>query len=181
MRGNAPNDTECLSADFVAALGLLVPRALVDLHAAVTSLARQHDHLGNHQLCHAARVGIPGGGEKAKGGRRVSKAMGVPPAGGGPAHGRPPCRSETSQSVDSRRVEHGDGLLRRHLEVSLVRADAEAANAEETLGGVEDPGGELGLAANADCDNILDDLHQLVLRVPAKGAGGDAGVREGGR
>ncbi len=61
-------------------------------------------------------------------------------------------------------VEHRDAALAGGVEVDLVGADAEAADGDQFLGGVEDVFGELGARADAEEVGVGDLFLQLVAR-----------------
>jgi len=64
--------------------------------------------------------------------------------------------------VGEGRVEDGDALLGRDLEVNLVGTNAEAANDAQLLGRIQDLLGQLGLGPNADAVHVLDLFDQHV-------------------
>ena len=65
--------------------------------------------------------------------------------------------------VRERGVKDGHALLGRGLEVDLVGADAERADGDQLVGGLEDVGGQLGARADAEKVDVANQVRQLGL------------------
>ena len=102
----------------------------------------------------------------AFGGFHPSTAMRVGVAKRDPAHqqdGFGEHQFGYAAGVRKGRVENGDAALLGRVEVDLIGADAEAADAHQLLGAVDDFGGQLGLGADADEIGVAEGGDQLRL------------------